>query len=121
MFLFLGCGQKKDNSLKSISETKIDWTYHVDSLLMPFWMSNNALGNPPGNYPAYRYSDGSAIDPTNLDSTLLVPDYQQFYMENTDSLRRDFIRVKSRQIYGYCIAFQLTGNEKYLEYAKLGL
>jgi len=121
MCLFLGCGPKKDKSLKSISETKTDWIYHVDSLLMPFWMSNNALGNPPGNYPAYRYSDGSTIDPTNLDYTLLVPEYQQFYMETTDSLRRDFIRVKSRQIYGYCIAFHLTGNEKYLENAKLGL
>jgi mannose/cellobiose epimerase-like protein (N-acyl-D-glucosamine 2-epimerase family) len=119
--LFIGCRPKMENSLGSTSKDQTDWIYHVDSLLMPFWMSNEALGNPPGKYPAYRYPDGSAIDPTNLDYTILVPEYQQFYMENTDSLRRDFIRVKSRQIYGYCIAFHLTGNEKYLENAKLGL
>lgn len=116
-----GCNPKKNNSKNSLSETKTDWIYHVDSLIMPFWMSNDALGNPSGNYPAYRYADGTAIDPSNLNYTLLTPEYQQFYMKNTDSLRRDFIRVKSRQIYGYCVAFHLTGNEDYLVNAKLGL
>ncbi|MBE9489036.1 MAG: hypothetical protein IMY67_01970 [Bacteroidetes bacterium] len=119
--LFLGCRPNMDNSQKTISQTKTDWIYHVDSLLMPFWMSDDALGNPRGNYPAYRYPDGRAIDPANLDYKFLVPEYQQFYMDNTDSLRRDFIRVKSRQVYGYCIAFHLTGNEEYLVNAKLGL
>ena len=121
MCLFFGCRQKMDNSRNVLLENKTDWIYHVDSLLMPFWMSEDALGNPPGNYPAYRYPNGREIDPANLDYKFLAPEFHQFYMENTDSLRRDFIRVKSRQVYGYCIAFHLTGNEEYLVNAKLGL
>jgi len=99
----------------------IDWRYHVDSLLMPFWMSADALGETAGNYPAYRYPDGRAVDPSTLDFEKLNPEYRQYYMANTDSLRRDFIRVKSRQIYGYCIAYHITGNEEYLVNAKSGL
>lgn len=100
------CAELTENS-KSVSANKIDWKYHVDSLLMPFWMSADALGETAGNYPAYRYSNGKAIDPTKLDYEILNPDYHQFYMANTDSLRRDFVRVKSRQIYGYCIAYHM--------------
>ncbi len=80
--MFLGCQPKMDNSQDFIKEDKTDWIYHVDSLLMPFWMSDDALGNPPGNYPAYRYPDGSPIDPDNLDYNVIVPEYQQFYMED---------------------------------------
>ena len=53
--------------------------------------------------------------------TILDKDYTQYYMTAVDSLRRDFLRVKSRQVYGYCMAYHLTGNEKYLLYAKIGL
>ena len=121
MYLLLKCSPVQDHLQTASSENKIDWIHHVDSLIMPFWMSEEALGNPPGNFPAYRYPDGSAVDPSNPDYARLVPEYQQFYMGSADSLRRDFIRVKSRQIYGYCIAFHLTGNERYLENAKRGL
>ena len=114
------CAELTEKS-KSVSANKIDWKYHVDSLLMPFWMSADAQGKTAGNYTAYRYSNGKAVDPSKLDFEILNPDYHQFYMANTDSLRRDFVRVKSRQIYGYCIAYHITGNESYLFNAKLGL
>jgi len=101
-------------------EGRIDWKYQVDSLIMPFWMSKDALGDH-GNYPAYRYLNGKPIIQDSLDFNLLDPTYHQYYMANTDSLRRDFIRVKSRQVYGYCMAFHITGNPEYLLNAKKGL
>jgi len=102
------------------SEERVDWKFQVNSLIMPFWMSKDALGDN-GNYPAYRYPNGKPINPDSLDFSLLDPKYHQYYMANTDSLRRDFIRVKSRQTYGYCMAFHITGNPEYLLNAKKGL
>ncbi|TNE56936.1 MAG: hypothetical protein EP344_11670 [Bacteroidetes bacterium] len=115
--LLFGCRPQH----QPVKDHKTDWIYQVDSLLMPFWMSADAVGNPPGNFPAYRYPDGRAIDPKQIDWSILSPEYTQYYLGNTDSLRRDFIRVKSRQVYGYCIAYHITGNEAYLVHARQGL
>jgi len=100
---------------------KIDWIYQVDSLLMPYWMMDEALGNPPGNFPNNRYDDGNVINPANFDFNSIYAQAAPFILGPTDSLRRDFIRMKARQVYAYCIAFNLTGNEDYLIRAKLGL
>lgn len=100
---------------------EIDWIYQVDSLIMPYWMSAEAIGNPTGNFPAYRYNDGRIIDHNNLDYSILNATYTKYYMNNTDSLRRDFLRVKSRMIYGYCMSYHMTGNEEYLVIAKRSL
>ena len=115
-----GCTERSTNE-SMVSQSRFDWIYQVDSLIMPFWMTQEAIGNPVGNFPAYRYSDGSIIDSGNINYDVLNPAFTQYYMSNTDSLRRDFLRVKSRMIYGYCIAFHLTGNEDYLVIAKLAL
>lgn len=103
------------------SHTRIDWIHQVDSLIMPYWASPEALGDPIGNFPAYRYSDGSPVDPDQLDYSLLDERYTQFYFTSTDSLRRDFVRIKSRQIYGLCMAYHITGNEQYLVFGKMAL
>ncbi|NMM47755.1 AGE family epimerase/isomerase [Marinigracilibium pacificum] len=116
-----GCVRHEKGIPNSAITNKPDWIYHVDSLIMPFWMTKDALGNPSGNFPVYRYPDGTPVNPSKLDSLKLPNEYQQYYMANSDSLRRDFIRVKSRQIYGYCVAYHITGNEEYLINAKNGL
>jgi len=118
--VWTSCEQQQDTS-KAQSFERIDWIHQVDSLIMPFWASPEALGDPVGNFPAYRYSDGRPVDPDNPDYSLLDERYRPFYFSSTDSLRRDFVRVKSRQIYGLCMAYHMTGNNTYLVYAKKAL
>lgn len=108
-------------STATITHHRIDWVRQVDSLIMPFWISPEALGDPIGNFPAYRYSDGTPIDPERVDYQKLDPLYTHYYFTATDSMRRDFVRTKSRQIYGLCMAYHMTGNEQYLLYAKKAL
>ena len=114
--LLIGCAKKISHA-----DEKVDWIHQVDSLIMPFFMNEDAIGNPPGNFPAYRYSNGTPVDPASIDYTRLNPDFTPFFLNETDSLRRSYLRTNSRQIYGYCIAYHMTGNETYLLRAKQGL
>ena len=93
---------------KEIFTQQIDWKFQLDSLLMPFWMHKDALGKPLGNFPTYRCNDGSLSKCNELE---LVGSY----------IQSDYLRMKSRQLYAYCVAYHLTGNETYLEYATLGV
>ncbi|MFM9157915.1 MAG: hypothetical protein ACKOPK_08335, partial [Dolichospermum sp.] len=36
-------------------------------------------------------------------------------------LDREYVRAKSRQVFAYGVAYNLTGNRKYLSYAKAGV
>ena len=101
-------------------EPDIDWKYQVDSLLMPFWMTPEAQGNPNGNFPSYRASDGSIMTKNNVDFKGLSEIENFLFIGGTDSLQRDFLRMKSRQTYAYGVAYHLTGNEDYLKLAKKG-
>jgi hypothetical protein len=99
------------------SVSKIDWVRQVDSLLIPFWLTEDALGDPVGDFPTYLCNDGSLsdcpeLDPENVASWALV---------QSDTLERDFLRIKSRQTYAYSVAYHMTGHEPYLEYAKAGV
>lgn len=98
-----------------------DWIYQVDSLIMPYWMMDEAFGVPSGNYNTFRASDGSVIQPDSYDYSQ-IPEYMRDYIiTGTDSLQRRFVRMNCRQIYAYCIAFHVSGNEQYLVHAKQGL
>jgi mannose/cellobiose epimerase-like protein (N-acyl-D-glucosamine 2-epimerase family) len=117
--LFIACNPQKSTSLED--STRIDWIYQVDSLLMPYWMTDVAIGTPPGNFPNYRNNDGNLAGYSNFDFSLVPKEWRGFIIEQTDSLRRNFLRVKSRQIFAYCVAYHLTGTEAYLKNAKLGV
>lgn len=67
--------------------------------LMPYWDLPEALGDPMGNFPTFRGRNGE-----------LLPD------QTTRGLT-----PLARQVYGYCVAFQLTGEDRYLSYARAGL
>ena len=66
---------------------------------MPYWDMPEALGEPVGNFPSFRGRNGEllprATQPRALDA--------------------------GRGVYGYSLAFMLTGEERYLTYAKAGL
>ena len=90
------------------------WIHHVRKELMPYWTTPAALGNPVGNFPTYRANDGSLVDPEHLPPELAHAD------PGIVKIDRDYVRSKSRQTYAYGVAYHMTGEEKFLVYAKAG-
>ncbi len=119
--IVISCNTKTANDSRDIADQKIDWIHQVDSLLMPYWMQEDALGYPAGNFPNYRFNNGEIVNPEEFDFSTVPSFLSSFIIEQTDSLRRDFLRIKSRQTFAYCVAFHLTGNEQYLSMAKMGV
>lgn len=94
------------------------WLAHLRDDLLPFWLMDSAIGNPRGNFPTYRCNDGSPINPARLcpeqryataGIVFIYPEYRQY------------LRVLSRQIYAYAVAFHLTGDESLLKLAYDGI
>ncbi len=76
------------------------WLRHLREDLLPYWELPDALGTPLGNFPTFRDSQGR-LDPS----------------------RGTFrgVSTLARGVYGYSVAFLLTGEERYLTYARAGL
>jgi len=91
------------------------WLDHLRENLLPFWEMETALGEPVGNFPTYRCNDGSLYDPDQPCPELANP------VAGIVWLDREFVRAKSRQVFAYGIAFHLTGDTKYLEWARAGV
>jgi mannose/cellobiose epimerase-like protein (N-acyl-D-glucosamine 2-epimerase family) len=92
-------------------QTSDRWKRHITQELMPFWTNPAALGNPTGNFPSVRCNNG------------LVINYAQPCQEANNGYllqQRTTIVALSRQTYGYCMAFHMTGNPLYLRYAAAG-
>ncbi len=66
---------------------------------MPYWDMPAALGEPVGNFPSWRGLDGEPL---------------------TSDTRRGLVTL-ARGVYGYSVAFMLTGDSRYLAYAKAGI
>ena len=75
------------------------WLRHHAEDLMPYWDMPEALGQPLGNFPSFRGRAGE-----------LLPGF-------TDR----GLSTLARGVYGYSLAYMLTGHERYLTYAKAGL
>jgi mannose/cellobiose epimerase-like protein (N-acyl-D-glucosamine 2-epimerase family) len=74
------------------------WREHWTNDIAPYWLIDEALGNPRGNFPTYRNLEGK---PTQN--------------------KQRYARMLARQTYTYFIGYHLTGNVHYLECAKDGL
>jgi hypothetical protein len=93
------------------------WKDHFVNDLLPYWNLPLALGNPTGNFPTYRCHDGSADTCPELNFSTVAP----WIIDQTDSLRREFFRTRSRQTFFYGVAYHLTGNDTFLYYAQCGV
>lgn len=91
------------------------WIDHLENDLMRFWAMETALGDPLGHFPTYRCNDGSLFDAAAPCPELADP------IPGIVWLDREFTRSVSRQVYGYGIAFHMTGNPEYLDYARAGV
>ena len=76
------------------------WLRHLREDLLPYWEMPVALGTPLGNFPTWRDGQGD-----------LAPD------RGTSR----GVSTLARGVYGYSVAFHLTGDERYLAYARAGL
>jgi mannose/cellobiose epimerase-like protein (N-acyl-D-glucosamine 2-epimerase family) len=96
--------------------TAAEWKRHLEQDILPFWQTPVALGNPVGNFPTFRCNDGSLA---NLRAPcaefLSAPDWIR------TAVGRQYTRMISRQIYLYGVAYHLTGDPKYLGWARAGV
>lgn len=90
------------------------WIEHLNEDLLPFWTESTALGKD-GNFPTYRCNDGSLYNPNEPCKELAEP------VPGIVKLDREYVRSKSRQVFAYGVAYNLTGNTDYLNYAKAGV
>jgi mannose/cellobiose epimerase-like protein (N-acyl-D-glucosamine 2-epimerase family) len=94
------------------------WIRHLKEDLLPFWDNAAALGNPVGNFPTYRCNDGSLFNPKAPCQELANPDPS---VRDIIKLDRDYVRMKSRQVFAYGIAYHMTGDKKWLDYCRDGV
>ena len=94
-----------------------EWLVHAMRDLVPYWSSPEALGEPIGQFPTYRYADGTPIEGDEL----LRPEYS-WIAEHAPwlglRLDRTYTRMISRQAYVLAMAFHMTGDGRYLAWAK---
>jgi mannose/cellobiose epimerase-like protein (N-acyl-D-glucosamine 2-epimerase family) len=92
------------------------WIGHNRDELMKYWSLPEALGDPVGNFPTTRCNDGRLYDP----KANPCPE-----IKNNASLASTYadqsVVALSRAIYGYGVAFHLTGNPQYLHWMKAGV
>ena len=92
------------------------WRAHVVDEVLPFWETPAALGAPVGNFPTFRCNDGGAYRPDAP-----CPELTGLPPWIASELGRDYTRMKSRQTFLYGVAYHLTGEERYLTYARAGV
>lgn len=112
------------------------WITHLRQDLLPFWTNSAALGKQ-GNFPTYRCNNGSLFNPkkpcpelenANTCCHCKDDDCPSFcgdgYKEKVGCLvdfSKEYVRAKARQAYAYGVAYHLTGDPRYLDYAKEGV
>lgn len=89
------------------------WMDHLVLELLPFWDQPAALGVPLGSFPSVRCNDGSLV---NRASPCPEVGNNSYLMQNDQ-----YVVPLSRQVYAYCVAFHMTGDTKYLNYARAGI
>lgn len=88
------------------------WIRHVNVDLLPFWEHPDALGSPVGNFPSMRCNDGAAFDAqAPCDEIASIPWLRA---------EQQHIVAQARQTYAYGVAFHLTGETRFLDYAEAG-
>ncbi len=92
-----------------------DWKQHFERDILPFWQTPAALGSPVGNFPTFRCNDGSVYNPQAPCAEIATAaDWIK------SAAGRQYVRMMSRQVYLYGVAFHLTGDAKYLGWASAG-
>ena len=89
------------------------WLDHLNKELLPFWTTSAAFGQPFGAFPTTRCDDATLYDVQNPCAEIQRNTWISPHERNLVGL--------SRQIYGYGVAFHLTGKRAYLDAMKAGI
>jgi mannose/cellobiose epimerase-like protein (N-acyl-D-glucosamine 2-epimerase family) len=89
------------------------WLTYLKRDLMPYWDHGDAWGDPLGRFPSVRCNDGRAPNWSDPCDEIAGNGWLQE--------RKDWVVSISRQIYGYGVAFHMTGDKRYLKGAKAGV
>ncbi len=84
------------------------WLDHA-TVLEKFWLSSNAEGKPTGRFPTWRCNDGYLLTPQHY---ICPGEIKPFGF--APLFDRTYIRMLSRQTFGYGALFNLTGNPEAL-------
>jgi len=93
------------------------WIVHITRDLLPYWSSPEALGEPTGRFPTFRYPDGEPIAAERR----LRPEYRELGDWIALRLDRTYTRMVSRQVYALGVGYHMTGDGRYLAMAKAGV
>ena len=105
-----------NNAIVAALPTSAAWLQHYQRDILPFWQTPAALGEPVGNFPTSRCNDGSVVNPAApCPEFAAAPDWIK------STAGRQYTRMISRQIYLYGVAFHLTGDPRYLGWARAGV
>jgi len=74
-----------------------EWKRHYINDILPYWADKSALGDPIGNFPSKRDMNGKPVGKVR------------------------YTRMMARQVYAYLVGYNLTGDERLLEYALCGM
>lgn len=74
------------------------WLRHLREDILPYWLHPTALGEPVGNFPTERMQDGTTV---------------------SGAVRRT--RMQGRQIFAYLVSYELLGDPRLLDLARVGL
>lgn len=93
-----------------------EWVQELQRDILPFWETPAALGDPVGSFPTFRCNDGRVTNPqAPCAEFTAAPDWIR------SAVGRQYVRMISRQIYLYGVAYHLTGDPKYLLWARAGV
>lgn len=95
------------------------WRQHVTDDLARYWTTPDALGTPVGNFATFLCRDGHAPKPGE-DLRATCPELAEPPGWMKPELGRSYTRMKSRLTFLFGVAFHITGDERYLTYARAG-
>ena len=87
-----------------------DWRLHLTEDLLPFWSTPEARG-VDGLFPSERCNDGGFSSAGDI-----CPE-SPF---TTETSWTSYVVAQSRQVFGYGVAFHMTGDSQWLDLAKAG-
>jgi hypothetical protein len=89
------------------------WLDHLNKELLPFWTTDTSFGVPFGAFPGTRCDNATLYDEQNP-----RPEIQR---NPWISPQQRHLVALSRQVYGYGVAFHLTGKRAYLDAMRAGI
>jgi mannose/cellobiose epimerase-like protein (N-acyl-D-glucosamine 2-epimerase family) len=113
LLLLLAVALTAPASAQSSLPSGTRWLDHLNNELLPFWTTDAAFGSPAGAFASARCDDATLYDekspcPEFTDNPWISPQ------------QRHLVAL-SRQVYGYGVAFHLTGKVAYLDAMKAGI